>query len=804
MIVMKFGGTSVGSAERMDHVAGLVSAEARPSVVVVSAMSGTTDQLLEAGRLASAGQRERALGRVAEIRARHLGVAGDDSAVRAELETVFQELDSLVMGIHLLGEQTARSRAALAALGERLSAPLVAKALRAAGRAAEAVDARRLFVTDSNYESATVDQAGSEAQTRARLLPLLEAGTVPVVTGFLGATAEGVTTVLGRGGSDWTASLLGALLRAEEVWIWTDVDGVLTADPRIVRDARPLERVSWLEASEMSYFGAKVVHPKTMAPAKALGIPLRIRSTFHPERPGTLISDDTVPAPFGVKTVTSVRDAALLVVEGPALAGSPEVIERLFATTAKAEARLLMVSQASSEQSVTLVVPAEDLKRLRRAIERTFKLELKVGLVLPVRTVDDVAVVTAIGDAMAGQVGTSARLFTALARSGVNVVAIAQGAGERSISAAVAGADMERAVRSVHSSFGLTHAVDLVVLGAGQVARRFLEMLDQSRDRFARELGLELRVLAISTSKVWIEDAGGLEVTGLADRVRSEGTPRPSDEDLCAWIEGVRAGPAVMVDLSAAPLGALHADALEKGIHVVTANKKPLSGSTASYATLMAGAQQSGVRYGYETTFGAGLPVLHTLRELIDTGDQIVEVSGCLSGTLGFLCTELDAGVPLVDAVERARVAGYTEPDPRDDLSGADVGRKAVIIARAMGLALEPSEVRLDPFVDGLDAGLEPALAVAGPALEARRVAARERGEVLRYVAVIRAEGVEVGLREVPADGPIGSLSGPDNLLVFRTARYRDYPLVVRGPGAGAEVTAAGVLGDVLRIARGR
>ncbi len=801
MIVMKFGGSSVGDPGRIRHVASLVAAHEGPAVVVTSAMGGTTDTLLQAGRDAEAGRLESALAAVEGLKARHDAVT-PDLPTRASTAHLLDALRDLLRGVALLREQTPRSRALLASFGERLAAPLVAWAIRDAGRASEAWDARGFVRTDASYEEALVEDPISRSATRAALLPAVEGGSVPVVTGFIGSTAAGQTTLLGRGGSDYSAALLGDWLDAEAVWIWTDVDGILSADPRIVPDARPLEQVGWREAAEMSYFGAKVVHPRTMLPLMGRGTPLVIRSTFHPDRPGTTIGDGASPAPFGVKTVTVSRGMALVTVEGRGLSGLRGAARRILGAAEASDVNVVMISQASSEQAVSLVVAASAAERLVQAVSASLELEIERGLVEPPRLESGIAVLSAVGEGMAGVPGTSARLFDAMGRMGVNVRAIAQGASERSISAAIGEGDAVRAVRGVHAAFGLTRSVDLVLLGHGRVAQALLPMIEETREELRRRRRLELRIVAVATSRRCVVDADGIEPASVVSRLE-EGEDRPGDGALLDRVEAIRHGPVVLVDLTAANTTALHEAALDRGFHVATANKVPLTADLASYRRMADAIRRTGARYGYETTFGAGLPLLHALRELLTTGDRIEAIEGALSGTLGFLVTRLQDGLSVGDAVREAEAAGYTEPDPREDLSGRDVARKALIIGRAVGLALEPADVVCEPLLDDLDDGLEAAIARHGTALEARVREAGERGHVLRYVATIRPDTVSVGLREVPADDPIGQLRGPDNLLVFRTARYREYPLVVRGPGAGAQVTAAGVLGDVIRAASG-
>jgi len=800
VIVMKFGGTSVAGREEMERVASIVAAHPSPVVVVVSAMGGITDALLRTAELAERGETEAMRRELAAMEARHRDAAPTPE-VKEVCDGLVAELRSVLEGVRLLREQTPRSRALIASFGERLAAPILAAHLAAVGRPAEAVDARTFVVTSDAYESARVDRDRSGPAARERLEPLVAGGVTPVVTGFLGATPSGITTTLGRGGSDYSAALMGSLLGAEEIWIWTDVDGILTADPRLVKEARPLEQVSYREAAEMSYFGAKVLHPKTISPAVAARIPIRIKNTFRPELPGTVIAETSPRLPQGVKTVSSIHALAMVTIEGRGMAGVPGIARRVFEATERARTNVIMISQASSEQTITFVVPAADVARLVQVLEDVFTLELAAGAVDRITTHDDVAVASIVGQGMAGTPGISGRLFGALGAVRVNVLAIAQGSSELSISVAVQEQDARRAVRAIHSAFGLTRMVNLMVLGCGRVGRTFLDQLHATRASMETELGLELRLIGLASSTRLLLDDGGLDPASVAGALAQAG-PRPDDEALVARLLDGRFTDLVLVDLTAADTAALQLAALRAGIHVVSANKRPLSGPLSRFEELGAASRATGARLAYETTFGAGLPVLHTLKELRDTGDRFRQISGCFSGTLGFICTRLEEGMPIAEAVRAAQELGLTEPDPREDLSGRDVARKALIIARTAGIAVEPDALALDPLLPDLEQGLEAALATHGPALASRVAEERERGNVLRYVATITPERVHVGLRAVPADDPIGSLRGQDNMLVYRTERYDELPLVIRGPGAGAEVTAAGVLGDVLKVAR--
>jgi bifunctional aspartokinase / homoserine dehydrogenase 1 len=798
MIVMKFGGSSVSDRSRMEHVARIVARHGGSVTVVVSAMGGITDALLHAAAVAERGGQE--LGeRISEIAARH-HAAAPDGASRAAIEPVLDELRRVLEGMRLLGEHTPRSRALLASIGERLAAPLLAAHVRCAGLAAEAIDARSFVVTDDEFEGAAV-LPGATLEAAERVLAPVARRTTPVVTGFIGATAGGVTTTLGRGGSDYSAALVGKLLGAEEIWIWTDVNGVLTADPRLVKEARSLDQISYREAAEMSYFGAKVLHPKTMSPAVEAGIPIRVKNTFEPEHPGTLVTSSSRVLPQGVKTVSSVHDLALVTLEGRGMAGVPGVARRVFEASEAARVNVVMISQASSEQTISMVVPGADAPRLEAELGRRFALEMRTGALDRIALEREVAIASIVGEGMAGTPGTSGKLFGALGAVRVNVLAIAQGASELSISVALKESEVRRAVRAIHSAFGLTRRVNLMVLGCGQVGRTFLRLLGETRRSMEAGLGLELRLVGLATSTRLLLEEGGLD-PGEAVAALEGASPRPSDEELLARLHEARCSDLILVDLTAADTADLQRRCLASGLHVVTANKRPLSGPLADYEALLEASRCTGAQLEYETTFGAGLPVLHTLKELVQTGDRIELITGAFSGTLGLLCTRLEEGAPLDVALREATAAGLTEPDPREDLSGRDVMRKALIIARTVGMRLEPGAVALSPLVPDLDGPLEVALSRHGEELSRRVAAEAARGHVLRFVASISEARVEVGLAGVPLASPLGSLRGRDNMLVYRTARYRELPLVIRGPGAGAEVTAAGVLGDVLKVAR--
>ena len=823
LTVLKFGGTSMGNRDAVQRVMSILVAQARkgPVLTVVSAMSGVTDSLLSLGHAAL----ERGDHVIEETLARleEMHVAAFGPLVRSEesrkwmvefIRRQLLEAGRLAHGIALLGEFTPGTSDKLLSFGEILSSNLLARALADRDSRFCHFDARDAVVVEMTREGPVVDHGETEARARAKIAPLLGRGKSPVVPGFICRTTDGRPATLGRNGSDYSASILGAALCASEIWIYTDVDGIMTADPNLVAEARVLPRISYQEAAEMSYFGAKVVHPKTMIPAVVHQIPIRIKNTFSPQAAGTLIGSRSGRQPL-IKTVTSVRDLALLNIEGNGMVGIPGVASRVFEVLARENINIMMISQSSSEHSICLVVRSADADTARTALEREFGVELDRHLIERVAVTRAVAIVSIIGAGMRGTPGIAGKFFDALRRGRINVLAIAQGSSELNISAAIAEADYRHAVQAIHSAFGLTRDLNIFVFGCGNIGRTLLGQICSSRKQVNKILKVRLKVLGVCTTRNLIFDSRGLSdavlqslASGAAPSEVATCQARPSNEAILDQISRAFKSDVVLVDATAADFSGAHLEGLRRGFHCVTANKRPLADRLEDYRKIQELRQERGLSYRYEATFGAGLPLLSTLQDLIETGDRVLQIQGCLSGTLGFICTRMDEGVPFSAAIREAMSLGYTEPDPRDDLSGTDVARKALIIAREIGLPLEMRQVSLEPMLaasqlrGGTVAGfLEKVPRVDGP-MAARVRQAKSRGEVLRYVVDIDSRGCRVGLRRLPRESPIGRLAGPDNILVFRTERYNDYPLVIQGPGAGAGVTAAGVLGDILKVAK--
>jgi aspartokinase/homoserine dehydrogenase 1 len=832
--VHKFGGTSVGDADRIAAVARIArdASSGCRLVLVASAMAGVTDQLVAAGTAAARGDRDEGLRLLDAVRTRHLdaldrlGVT-DAEEVGAEIRRLAAEVADLIRAVAHLHELTPRTRDDIIAAGEKLSVRLVTAALKRIGAAAGFVDADTFLETDDRFGEANALMGISDRTIAAALNPRLARGEIAVVTGFCGRAPDGATTTLGRGGSDLSATLIAAALRADEVTIWTDVDGVFTADPKVVPGARVIRQLNFREAAEMSYYGAKVLHQRTMIPVASLGIPVRTRNSFAPEAQGTVIDGRVTPGSHPVKAVTAVRDQCLLSIEGKGMAGVPGVAARLFEAIAGARISVTMISQSSSESSICLAVPGERAIDAEQTLKREFRSDITRGDVDEIVARRGVALIAAVGLGMAHTPGVAARVFGALARRGLNVLAVAQGSSELNITLAVDQADAADAIRTLHAEFGLdridtgedaARGFDLILLGCGKIGRALASLLTSRRDHIVERFGLEARIVAVADRTGYLLRPAGIPEPELRRVLESKtgGEKLASHEGAVACADPVamvrqvlsyRLARPVLVDVTdGEDTAEALLEALALGCDVVSANKKPLAGSLSRFRALVDGARSAGRLLKVEATVGAGLPVVDTLEMLLATGDRLTRAEGCLSGTLGFVMTKLDEGVPFSQAVEEAAALGYTEPDPVADLSGADVGRKAVILGRLSGLAVSDDAIAVEGLVDPGLAGrplrsLIEALGSYDAPIARRIEKARRDGCALRYVARVEPSRIAVGPVEVPLDAPLGMLKGTDNMIVFTSERYAARPLVVSGPGAGVEVTAMGVLGDILRIA---
>lgn len=791
------------------RVAGILGQCSEPrQIVVVSAMRGVTDALIELGNRAAAGDHDWP-DAFAALRQRHLetaeGLLGEAAtSVCAELANSFARLQELLHALAVLETAAPDVLERIQGLGETWSARLLAARLNADGKPCALLDAREVLTVSHRSTGVIVDWS----ESARRLADWRAAHPEPwvVATGFVARTAEGRATILGRNGSDFSGAIFARLFDADSLTLWGDTDGVLSADPRLVPEAVPLTQLSTAEACELAYFGARVIHPQALTPVLATGIPVRIRNTFHPEAPGTRIESAPCPnAETPVKGVSHLTHQALLTIEGSGMIGVPGSAERAFGALRADGISVSMISQGSSEHSICCVVRGEDAERAREALLTAFAGELARGEIQNVQVSPPISVLAAVGDGMVGTIGVSARLLGALAHSGVNVRAIAQGASERNISIAVAAEDATRALRAAHSAFWLSpQTISIGLIGPGNVGAALLQQIEAARTRLRKEANLDLRVRAVSSSKrMWLGEAED------ASDWKALATDTVDPQQLARHVHAEHLPHAVILDCSASPeVADCYADWLQRGIHVATPNKHAGSGSLDRYRAIREAASD-GARFRYEATVGAGLPVIQTLRDLLDTGDQLLAVEGIFSGTLAWLFNRYDGSMRFSELVREAHRLGYTEPDPRDDLSGTDVARKLVILAREAGWNLELEQVSVESLVPEALASLQrdaflDQLGAVDDAMAERLEKAREQGCVLRYVAKLDSSGrTAVGLVPVPADHAFAHLRLTDNVVQFTTARYRDNPLVVQGPGAGLEVTAAGVFADLLRIAAG-
>ncbi|HET7231689.1 MAG TPA: bifunctional aspartate kinase/homoserine dehydrogenase I [Longimicrobium sp.] len=812
LVVHKFGGTSLASAERYRAVARIVLGrpEARRAVVV-SAMSGVTDALVRVVELA--GARDAAYRReLAALHERHLQTAAELlegpalAAVREAMEREFADVDDVLRAAWIVRHSPRGAADMVAGLGEVWSARLLAAHLAGGGAGGAWLDAREVLVAEPGEGAVRIDWPASHERMRAWAQARGGLPETLVITGFVASTAAGVPTTLGRNGSDYSASIFGALLGAAEIHIWTDVDGVMSANPRLVPDALVLDRLSYREAMELAHFGAKVVHPATMRPAVEHGIPVYIRNTFRPDAPGTRIDAEGAPQ-GGVKGISSVEAVALLNLEGPGMGDVPGTAARLFAALREAGVEALMVSQGSSQHSICLAVPAGLAQAARAAVDAAFFAERHHGLIQAAEVDPGCTLLAVVGDGMAGHPGVAARFFGALAGAGVNIRAIAQGSSERNISVVVDGAQGERALRAVHSGLYLSRqTLSVGIIGPGTVGSALLGQLAERVEAIRDERGVDIRVRGIA----------GRSRMALDGRRIHLGEWRQAMEagdafDLDAFVDHVQADHlphTVLIDCTADEgVARRYGEWMRRGIHVITPNKRASTLELEYYDELRRLGRRPAAHYLYETTVGAGLPIIQTLRELIATGDEVERIEGVLSGTLSYLFNAFDGERPFSELVAQARREGFTEPDPRDDLSGADVARKVVILAREMGLRLELTDVELEGLVPPeLEGGsVDDFLCnLRGHDDAFARLCrdAHARGERLRFVGVVDRDGnASVRLRGYPAQHPFARLNLTDNIVQFQTRRYTPNPLIVQGPGAGPQVTAAGVFADLLRLA---
>ena len=812
MKVLKFGGSSVASPDRIQSVKNIVHSFTENKenlVVVVSAFGGITDQLLDTARFAASGDEnyKQVLEEVAE---RHKEAAKellDDARFEKAMEFVtkkLQNLSNLLQGVFLIREATPRMMDRVASLGELLSSYVIASYLDQELGNVQFLDSRKVISTDSKFQAAQVDFETTNRQLQEAVDSSV---SVYLMGGFIASNKKGVTTTLGRGGSDYTAAIVAAALGAEELEIWTDVDGVMTADPRKVKRAFTLEKMTYEEALEMSHFGAKVIHPPTIQPVLRANIPIRIRNTFNPEFKGTLISHDAEDDQT-VKGISSISDIVLINVQGKGMIGVTGIAGKLFSALAREKINIILITQASSEHSITFVVTPAEAEAAKITLAQEFEYEIKTGLIDPIELQDDLSIVAVIGSKMKHQTGLSGRLFNALGNNGVNVFAIAQGSSELNISVVIEKADEAKSISALHQAFfdSDTKTVNVYIVGYGLIGKTLVEQMQSQQKELKEKYSLEMRLVGITNSRQMYFAEKGMNIMKAESLLEESNT----EADLRAFIETIQVHNlpnSILVDCTASALPInFYEEALSASTSIVTPNKIANSGSYKDYLNYRALAKKHHAQFLYETNVGAGLPIITTIKDLLKSGDEVTKIEAVLSGSLSFIFNNYNSDTTFFDVVETAKDKGFTEPDPRDDLSGKDVARKALILAREIGIPLEMNEIDIENILPtssleaaNVDAFMD-SLKDEDAFFAGKRDAAAKEGKKLRFIASIEPTETKVKLMAVDAENPFYPLSGSDNMVVLHTKRYKERPLVIKGPGAGASVTAAGVFAEIIRI----
>lgn len=810
MRILKFGGSSVKTAERIlcsvDIIQEGLNSEPH-TITVVSALGGVTDALISAANLARENEDfrpalEKIKGQHSEVAAK---VAPKDSKIQEIITKAFSQIEEKLNGIRLLKELSPKTLDGIIANGEILSAQIMQSVFEAKGISADYVNASQFIFADDNFGNGRVNFQKSNTAIQAFFA---KHKGLSIVTGFIAASSSGDLITLGRGGSDYTAAIIGSALDAEEIEIWTDVSGMYTADPSKVSKAFPQPFVSFAEAMELSHFGAKVIYPPTIQPAMAKSIPIVIKNSFEPSAPGTVISKDLPQRNDTICGISSIDEIAFLRLEGGGMVGVAGVARRFFSSLAAKNISVILITQASSEHTICCAIKPNEAKAAKLAVDSEFELEIKAALVEPLIVEKELSIISVVGENMRNTPGVAGKTFSALGKNGVNIIAIAQGSSELNISAVIRKEDVTRALRSLHEEFFFanTKAINVFVIGTGLIGSALVRQIQVHSPKLEKKNN-RVRVIGLSNSRVMKINPEGLDTTNLSNELEHETEPANLG-NMINIINSFNLPNVAMVDCTASNDVISHyLPALKSNISVVTPNKKAQTSPYKTYVELKQAASRRGVSFLYETSVGAGLPVISTLNDLLRSGDEVIKIEAVLSGTLSFIFNNYRAGKSFADIVLEARDKGYTEPDPRDDLNGLDVARKILILSRECGAKLELENVDVENLVPESCRSTKDIaeffrlLKASDSHFEEMAKAAESENGKLCYMAVYENGKASVKLNKISSTHPFYNLSGSDNIISFTTKRYNERPLVVKGPGAGAEVTAAGVFADIVRLA---
>ncbi len=813
MKVLKFGGSSVANAETIKKVIEIIRRESTGDrcVVVLSALHGTTDELIVAGRTAERGD-DGYIDLLNTIGQKHLKTIEvlfenhSDPVVLDLVETTIRELEDICEGVRLVRELSAKTLDRILSFGELVSSQIISARLNLDGLQNEWKDSRLLIRTNPDHGNASVDF--SESDRRIAQYFESSAARLHVLPGFIASDSGGYTTTLGRGGSDYTAAIIAAALNASILEIWTDVSGMMTADPRFVRNVRQISHITYREAMELSHFGAKVIYPPTIQPVMAKGIPVLIKNTFAPDDEGTLIASESTDNNEIIRGITSIDQISILNLEGSGMVGIPGFSKRLFDALSRAEINVILITQSSSEHSICVAIEERHSEKAKSVVDREFEAEIGVGKIEPLKVESGFSILALVGDRMKQHTGVSGKMFMTLGHNGINIHAIAQGSSERNISAVISSKDVRKAVNTLHEEFFSdgNKQVNVFIAGVGTVGSRLIEQLSAQRDHLAKELRLNLRLMGLANSKRSLVTDDGIDLSNYKDGLSS--APEAEITIFADNIVEQNLRNSVFVDVTASDeVVKVYPKLLTKSISVIACNKAAASSDYEKYSSLKDLAREFGTNFFFETNVGAGLPVIGTLNDLLRSGDRVHRIDAVLSGTLNFVFNNYDGSRKFADVVRQAQDEGYTEPDPRLDLNGTDVARKILILAREAGYRLEMADIRNTGFLPA--ACLEGTVDNFYSELERHEEHFRTmlddtslQGLQLKYIASFDRGKAEVGLQSIGPDHNFAHLSGKDNAVLFFTDRYSEQPLVIKGAGAGADVTAAGVFADIIRASR--